>query len=432
MAQYTIDHTCGHTSRQNIIGPSSSRKRRIEWLETTLCNDCYKEKMDAERAAVNAASLQTSIELDLPPLTGSEKNVQWATTIRLQWLQHVTQKHDTYSILHSLSAVGIDHRAIVKRAEGDPNASIENLYSSSVVVLEAIEPLLYEWAGSKTEARFWSRRFEHISEESQEELKGPATSIFNAWLNGGDIATAAAESDKRAQQERAEAEEKRQLETQRAIAATVLAEQPKSKLVARFVESDKGTLRVRFEERIDDFRAIMKMLQYNWDADVKVWQKATDNRQELIIETAHKLLAGGFNVRVYDDEARRRAISGEYLPDNPRKISASNGKFTVLWPFGSDFYSAAKRIHGARYSKPVVLVPAESYEEVLDFAQRYNFQVLGPAELLVNNQKAALERMMTVSVDQPNAEESPAYSEKPKPLEVPEIVGIAPSLVDEL
>lgn len=69
MAYETITHTCGHTRDHHIINGSTERP----YLTALDCPRCIK----AERVAALDAALR-----DLPPLTGSEKQIKWANDLR--------------------------------------------------------------------------------------------------------------------------------------------------------------------------------------------------------------------------------------------------------------------------------------------------------------------------------------------------------------
>lgn len=73
MAIESITHTCGHITRENLVGPMADRARRAEWLAAQPCTECKRA------AELDAARAQTA---DMIMLTGSEKQVAWATTIR--------------------------------------------------------------------------------------------------------------------------------------------------------------------------------------------------------------------------------------------------------------------------------------------------------------------------------------------------------------
>ena len=75
MAKYTINHICGHSVEIQLFGKYADRERRIAYLETQECDECRKAK-------ANAAAAKAKAERGLPDLTGSEKQVAWANTIR--------------------------------------------------------------------------------------------------------------------------------------------------------------------------------------------------------------------------------------------------------------------------------------------------------------------------------------------------------------
>ena len=75
MAKYIINHTCGHQVTVQLYGSYKDRERRIAYLETCECDECRKAKANAAAAAAKA-------ERGLADLTGSEKQIAWANTIR--------------------------------------------------------------------------------------------------------------------------------------------------------------------------------------------------------------------------------------------------------------------------------------------------------------------------------------------------------------
>lgn len=75
MAKYTINHTCGHQVTIHFFGKYEDRERRIAYLETCECEKCRRSKSNAAAAAAKDAR-------GLTDLTGSEKQVAWANSIR--------------------------------------------------------------------------------------------------------------------------------------------------------------------------------------------------------------------------------------------------------------------------------------------------------------------------------------------------------------
>ena len=75
MAKYVITHKCGHKQEVYLFGSMKDRENRIKYLESIECDDCRKN-------AANAASLAAKESRGLADLTGTEKQIAWANTIR--------------------------------------------------------------------------------------------------------------------------------------------------------------------------------------------------------------------------------------------------------------------------------------------------------------------------------------------------------------
>lgn len=71
MAKYKITYKCGHQKEVQLFGKYTEREKKIAWYATIDCPDCEAEnqKEMAEKAG-------------LPQLTGSDKQVAWATKLR--------------------------------------------------------------------------------------------------------------------------------------------------------------------------------------------------------------------------------------------------------------------------------------------------------------------------------------------------------------
>ena len=77
-----ITHACGHEQAHYLTGFASQQDRKAQWLKTTTCRPCF--AAEKKMAQVDAASRDGAAiaHLDLPPLTGSERQVAWATSVR--------------------------------------------------------------------------------------------------------------------------------------------------------------------------------------------------------------------------------------------------------------------------------------------------------------------------------------------------------------
>ena len=100
-AEYWAEKACHNRSEANSWE---------EWMsgQEGCCPACYAKRMaakrDAERAEATARAAEQSAAHNLPALTGTEKQVAWATTIRVQALNEALARHN--GSLDNLNDVG--------------------------------------------------------------------------------------------------------------------------------------------------------------------------------------------------------------------------------------------------------------------------------------------------------------------------------------
>lgn len=75
MAKYTVSHKCGHSQTHELFGKGSERERKITWLETTDCKECWSKSQRAER---DAAPVTAEVICNM--FTGNGKSVYLAVT----------------------------------------------------------------------------------------------------------------------------------------------------------------------------------------------------------------------------------------------------------------------------------------------------------------------------------------------------------------
>lgn len=112
-----IIHACGHEQAHVIYGFDSQVTRKARWLRTTKCRACFVADKKAEQTDAAERDSATIAHLDLPPLTGSERQVNWAETIRISRLAalvatpHTSARADCDLCLRIYDAKWwIDHR----------------------------------------------------------------------------------------------------------------------------------------------------------------------------------------------------------------------------------------------------------------------------------------------------------------------------------
>lgn len=86
MAKYTITCSCGHEIVTNIAGKVADRESKAEYLAKGVCPECYAKAKNEEAKARTEQLKEQAKGMNLPELTGSEKQISWASSIRLQFV----------------------------------------------------------------------------------------------------------------------------------------------------------------------------------------------------------------------------------------------------------------------------------------------------------------------------------------------------------
>jgi hypothetical protein len=408
MAKYKINHSCGHTSTAQLYGNKRDRQWRIEKMESEICTDCYKEKQieaDKKSAEENAAA-------GLPALTGSEKQILWAEKIRAEKLALIDQLADMPTIelpyhwewRHLAEWVMDDLKHIPAT---DKQAAWQNAWQLPIMV-KAVSALK-----AQTKASWWI---------DNRDIK--LSALFAALIKT---------------LPREVSPEEKALEIDAAVEATVRLrpEHPHTETVAE-IQLHDNSISVHFPEKLEAFRLLMRANDYTWSGSA--WTRAinrfTGAAQDRAAEIGHKLLGSGFIIRIYNEDARAKAITGDFEPEQTRWVKVRVGGeykdwFAIEWSRDEDFYRQAKRLHRAQYSKPHVVVPAENFEEVQDFAKAHDFRLSPGAQQLIDKTLAEREAALVVHVDPPEPVRNKRLSEKPAKLDVPDVVDVDESLIDD-
>lgn len=78
MAKYDVRRSCGHVEECELFGKIEERKRRIARMEESPCRECVR----ASHADANAESAAANEAAGLPSLSGTQKQISWAESIR--------------------------------------------------------------------------------------------------------------------------------------------------------------------------------------------------------------------------------------------------------------------------------------------------------------------------------------------------------------
>ena len=90
---WEVTHSCGHTESHTIVTAFGYQaETRALQLKRRKCTNCYRAGKEAKAGAQAEADDATLSGLDLPALTGSEKQVAWAEKIRRERLAAAFRK----------------------------------------------------------------------------------------------------------------------------------------------------------------------------------------------------------------------------------------------------------------------------------------------------------------------------------------------------
>jgi hypothetical protein len=172
-------------------------------------------------------------------------------------------------------------------------------------------------------------------------------------------------------------------------------QKPKSKTICR-ISVGETSIKLLFSERLDSFRDVVKSFGFRWESPL--WLKTVKKGGicDRAAEISRALLDAGFSVQTEYAGITAAALEGSYVPESLRLVSARasgvfKGWLAIRWPRGEDHYDKAKAITAAKYSEGEVLVPPEHFEEVLDFANIYDFSITPEAEAEIQTMRQALD-----------------------------------------
>jgi hypothetical protein len=387
MAQYDVTYACGHSGTVYLTGKHSYREWKLERLKEDECLECFKARQFL------AAQTETQ-ERDLIPLQGSEKQVQWALSIRLD-------------ILAKLDA---DEDKLVQ-------ALPERDKRTFVLVVDALCRVdsAHQWIE-------WRR----------DDIKYILLAVHRQLVN--------APSSAQVEREREEARRLAKAKTEAIAEATIKPEQPISDALAE-ISHTQDCVYVSLSERHDDFAQVVRRLGYTWDYEKRRWERKlrvlyTGPARDRAVELGQALLSRGFCLCVLDQSLREAIVAGTFEPEHTRWISAMVkgdhvGWFCVKWGEFEDYYNVARKIAHSRYEKPHVVIPPASFEQVLDFAGRYGFRLTTGAQEIADQARFIHEH--TVIVKRPEVSldnRVTVASTKPPVLAIPEQVEIAEEFSD--
>ena len=141
MAKYDVTFSCGHTETVEMFGKIADRERKIEWYrDHCQCSECRKAKIDA----ANEKAAEDNKADGYAPLTGSEKQIAWAETIRREKIAELEQM--PYGGTDAGRAAKVMTIDFVKSQITDAAEWIDNRNYSALSIVRNHQSELQEWA----------------------------------------------------------------------------------------------------------------------------------------------------------------------------------------------------------------------------------------------------------------------------------------------
>lgn len=399
--------------------------RKANWHESNghLCGDCEEQHRKAE----NEKAAADNTARGLPALSGSEKQVLWAETIRQSKIELAEKIGKLVAIAQSqehLSNLSPEDRDAMKAQFSD---ALEGTSATDRYWLHDVFDECLRTVGT-------TERYEVFLSV----LRGNTRAAW--WIDNRDTRIAAIVRNFRDDID-AKVAENNQTPQERTLIQDAQAEallKPTGEASSSQIAEIKlvGTsLLVMFAEKREDFRVLMRDMGFIWD--VRHWVRQMTFKQgdpiDRMADAAHRILDLGYMVRLHDDQARTKAISGEFSQEQTRWVTkATGGDFDgwckITWPKSDDLYTPAKSILGARYKDGAVYAPPGSILEVADFAGKYGFVLSESPSKMLADHKAALASGIVIAA--PKKAPPPVVDDGTKPDLAVEAVGIDADLLD--
>ena len=89
-------YSCGHDGAIQIYGPTKDREWKVKYEFDRLCPKCRELEKQKCIDEENKNAMDASIQMGLPMLTGTERQIAWATTIRYEHIKTVRRALEKY------------------------------------------------------------------------------------------------------------------------------------------------------------------------------------------------------------------------------------------------------------------------------------------------------------------------------------------------
>lgn len=353
MALFYGTYSCGHEGRTDIWGPVKNRQWIADKKFSGLCPECQKIEIEKEIEKANDESAMQSAKLGLPDLEGTEKQVAWANTLRIQIANKFEEQISFYK-------------------ETNPPLAI---HFNEIQEFIMQKKKMASWYINNREDNF-----KEIIDKIEDEYKEKPTDAIRI----SDIRVESSVSPKK-------------------IEHPGMVE----------ISGDDTRITVTYEKN-NDFRQIVKSLGFIWEG---VWSRklseTTGDYVNRAAELGNKLLQNGFTILVLDEKIRTKAINADFEVECTRWIYRRKRNLAINWSKNDsdNIYKSAKKIPTSKWSSPSIIVDVSHYKEVADFAKMYGFRYTESAKKMISAYVNSIEKIPMVNIAESKKMEGQFLSE---------------------
>lgn len=363
MAWYYGTFSCGHDGRVNITGKVKDRQWKADRKFSDLCENCRMQRFEETKEKENKESEEKSKEMELPGLTGTEKQIAWANTIRVKFidelskLQELVLSEDRITLKSIISIYGVTKEEVLNKSISE--YLINLICISEEVIINKMIKASY-WIDTKGES------IKSHLERSVDLIKNEQEKVEDKMFN-----------------------------EETAIAPTEVKHNGIVSIICT-----ENEIKIKYEKN-DIFISVVKKLGYKWNG---IWYKKLTDRtgsiKERGAEIGNKLLNEGFIVSIQDEEIRDKAIRGDYEEECFNwVITIEDDIIALIWDGHSErLYNLTKKLPGARWVNGCMNVNISHYKEIEEFADLYGFKISQKATQRINSYKLKLDSIDTVDI----------------------------------
>ena len=339
MAHFDGTYSCGHEGEVSIPGTRKTGEYRAKMIFSGLCPDC--QAAADEKLVDELKEKYSSPDSDLPMLEGSVKQIVWAESLRASRMNQVDY--------------------LVKK--------IKNFYDDEGIKLAllAIQKIF-----QISSSRWWIDHRDYDLDYMVE----------NYLRDYGD-----------------DMKDEMAMEVLQQEATFDAAPKELHTSVVATIQFDDNEVRIS-SGKDEIIRGVVKSYGMRWNG--VSWSfpinATTGSAFDRAAEIGNLLLNAGVSIRTSNQDLMDAAVASRFEPRHENWILRVHNEVKLVFPRNDEIYRTAKKIPGAHWQSGTgMLIPSDSVDEIMDFAERMDFRIAPLAQELLD--QAAMRKHTRKVVD---------------------------------